>query len=74
MIFKLKCNDLIKSIDIFSAAGCLQMVPGMNLKKEVALLFGEDENNCTLYQNESLSEGLFWNIILIVEFYIHKSM
>jgi len=48
-------------VNVFSlshrSAGCLQMVPGMNLKKEVALLFGEDENNCTLYQNESLSEG-----------------
>ena len=57
---------------IFKAAGCLQMVPGMNLKKEVALLFGEDENNCTLYQNESLSEGLFWSIFLIIELDKHK--
>ena len=59
MFFYLNVRPNKKILKFFTAAGCVQMMPGMNLKKEAALLFAEDEKNCTLYQNESLSEGLF---------------
>jgi len=38
------------------SVGCLQLVPGMNLKKEVALLFSDDEKSCNVYYDMALTE------------------